>query len=58
MGAEGIRELLRTLELNSEVEKLRDELDRVGFGSQEQEAGQAPEGTRSLPAVRASSRNG
>ncbi len=30
MGAEGIRELLRTLDLNSEVEKLRSELETTG----------------------------
>jgi DNA-directed RNA polymerase beta' subunit len=58
MGAEGIRELLRDLDLTVEIDKLRKPNSSDRFRSQDQEDRQAPEGARGLPESPASSPTG
>ena len=48
MGAEGIRALLRSLDLNKEIDELRKELEATSIGRQDQEVRQAAEGARGL----------
>jgi hypothetical protein len=51
MGAEGIRELLRSIDLAREVETLRSRTGDDHFGNQEQEVLQAPEDPGGLSEV-------
>ena len=52
MGAEAVRELLRTIDIDREVETLRARTEGHQLGSQDQEDLQAPEGAGRLPEVR------
>ena len=44
MGAEGVRALLRAIDLKREIETLRKDLEEDLVGRQDQEARQAPQG--------------
>ena len=48
MGAEGIRALLRSLDLNKQIDELRKELEATSSRRQDQEVRQAPEGAGGL----------
>ena len=51
MGAEGVRELLRNLDLKHEIETLRERARGDELRHEDQEDRQAPEGARSLPEI-------